>query len=319
MLVRLGFEPAGLIVGSATEAVSGRGSDADVLRVPTPTWYRGTPHHPVLLGAPEDAYQALYPCPHRGPSAVGHSVGYSVEDRGHEDGLRATLALALERLVGRAEAMGAHGLVGVAVSRRFVGGRRVDEVRVEGAAVRARGPSQPGVLFAAGVSPSALSQLFGTGRAPVAPVAGLAVVHVREGCRARRSTRSLANREMTQLSQAMGAARRLVIEDLEARVAGLGGDGVVGVRVDLAVHPVQKGCTIEMMALGTAVRSFGQVGPRPSLAPVIDLASGPRRPRAGSSRPRLLIDEPAASHLRHLLSSEGFWETLGELASGPPG
>ena len=65
--------------------------------------------------------------------------------------------------------------------------------------------------------------------------------------------------EAVGLRQALSEARELAMRRMQAECAGLGGDGVVAVRLEISPFPAGG---LEFHALGTAVRADGDVRPR---------------------------------------------------------
>lgn len=275
-LSQAGFEPIGLVTGLATEWSGGYSVGTDVVASHSAVSYVGTPRHPQLLaprGSYGDAYYEVYSCPH--VASPFHRPGYNFQDVAHEQARRTVVGRALARMRDRARALGAHGVVGVGLDRSMIGAS-LAEVSATGTALRRPGAPELDQPFTSGGGAQDLGKLLANGWVPVAVALGNASVRVMEGCTIR--SPSLAPRELVQLSEAMGAARRLAVGDLEAQATKLG-EGVIGVRVDLKVGRGQEpGTLVEMLVSGTAVRSFTAPSTPTPFSAVLSLA-GRGRPR----------------------------------------
>ena len=121
------------------------------------------------------------------------------------------------------------------------------------------------------------------------------------------------NMEMTVLSQAMYHARELAMSRMEAEADLLGGDGIVGVRLEVGRYEWGESLA-EFMAVGTAVRSRdGQSHRTPHGKPFTSDLSGQDfyKLRVMGYRPLGLVMGSCVYHVAHL-SFRQAWKTIGQ-------
>ena len=139
--------------------------------------------------------------------------------------------LALDRLRGEAEGLGADGVVGVRLEvRRYEWGPEMAEFTATGTAVRAPGGGRPFVTDLAGEE---LAALVRGGFTPVGLALGVCVYHV--------AFRALdqsfgqpppVNQELPDYSRALGEARERALGRMQWDAEQFGAGGVVGVRIE---------------------------------------------------------------------------------------
>jgi uncharacterized protein YbjQ (UPF0145 family) len=244
---RAGFEPLGLAVGSSIYQL-------------TPTY---TMRYPAWTG-PSAGFSKTYPCPHGYGYGIGHLGGLNWEQVYYEEGVEEAYRLALGRLVEEARELGAHGVVGVTVRFRHLSSYegqasgRLVEFTVVGTAVRCPGAAPLEEPFTSHLSGQGLAKLVAAGLVPASLALGCGAIQVLAGCQMTLASRSFANVELTQYSEAIDQCRWVAVRRLEA-MSGHTGEGVIGVDVNLA----GGGDLTEMMLLGTSVRRFS-TSPLPS-------------------------------------------------------
>lgn len=237
----VGFEPAGLVLGSSIYHL---GSQWGALGFGV--WGRS-------------GYYRSYPCPHGYSYMVeGHEWGQNWEHTQYERGMEEAFGLALSRLVSEAQAIHAHGVVGVRVTLRAVQGMsQVVEVTVLGTAVRRPGVPPLAVPFTSHLSGQDFAKLISTGWIAAGLVMGVAAVEADDGCGTRQILNSWNNWEVEQYSDAVERCREIAVHRLE-EAAGHLGEGVVGVEADLSIREAggREAKVADMRAIGTAVRQF---------------------------------------------------------------
>lgn len=187
---------------------------------------------------------------------------------------------ALHRLELEAEALGAHGAVGVRLMRSaWDWGVGLAEFRAVGTAVRLPGSEPLPHPFAGALSGTDAYKLLRAGYAPHAIVGGACLYYV-SGLEAAAAGYSFANTPLAATSQAVASARELAVRRLRAEAAALGADGAMGVRVEVydehieADNPQRTDHLLEVYALGTAVARLkaGRGGGSPSVRAAVDLS-----------------------------------------------
>ena len=181
-----------------------------------------------------------------------------------------SFASAVQRLHDACTHAGGHGVVGVHVDWA-VRPHHVDMALV-GTAVRPVGATGPGVdpVFVSDLSGRDFALLRTSGWVPLGLAAGAGFVYAPRRSMGAAMQQSGQNVELTNYTQAMYAAREAAMERMQESAIGLGGSGVVEVKVtegpmDFARHAV--GFT----AYGTVVR-LGPDGHRhPGVQPVLPL------------------------------------------------
>ena len=105
------------------------------------------------------------------------------------------------------------------------------------------------MLFTSDLSVNEFLLVREAGFRPLGLVLGSSIYHV--GIQVRRWT---VNQELDKLSQAMYHARELAMTRMEAEAAGLGADGIVGVRLEIEFKEFGHDLA-EFIAIGTAVKA----------------------------------------------------------------
>ena len=223
------------------------------------------------------------------PSIFGRyaSPGANVELAALSGALHEARRLAMSRLVGEAEALGAAGVAGVRLDVRGAEGAGRDmEFFALGTAVSRRGSDSRGSdsrdsdsrdsdsrdsdsrgsdsrgaarVFTSNLSGQELYLLERSGHTPVGLVMGVCVYHV-----ARRSLGSWwsgmgRNIELANPTTALYDSREIAMSRLQQEALQAGAAGVVGVRIDQRSH-VWGSRVVEFVAIGTAVTGTAAPG-----------------------------------------------------------
>ncbi len=198
------------------------------------------------------------------PSIFGRyaSPGANVELAALSGALHEARRLAMSRLVGEAEALGAAGVAGVRLDVRGAEGAGRDmEFFALGTAVSRRGSDSRGAerVFTSNLSGQELYLLERSGHTPVGLVMGVCVYHV-----ARRSLGSWwsgmgRNVELANPTTALYDSREIAMSRLQQEALQAGAAGVVGVRIDQRSH-VWGSRVVEFVAIGTAVTGTAAPG-----------------------------------------------------------
>lgn len=219
-----------------------------------------------------------YPCPH----AVLHSAehpyrGYNVEATGVEGVWAAGYNATYTRMMEEAEALGAHGVIGVTDATRPLLGPDVREFHLLGTAVVLDGapaPERPWSTYLAG---SKLGKLFEAGLEPVSVVGALAAVTVVPSCVTELQEHGSYDSlgvvspvgEIIQLSDAHTAARRLARDHVKST---LGPDSLHGADLQVSEDRVGNRAIISAVLRGTRVRRVRDAEPLPLPVPTVHLS-----------------------------------------------
>jgi uncharacterized protein YbjQ (UPF0145 family) len=196
-----------------------------------------------------------FPCQH-GWYHEGQAAGYNWENAFYAQALGAARELAMERMEKEAEALGAHGVVGLRVrhTRGAEWGGHVEFFAVGTAIVRRGAPLLPSV-FTSHLSGQDFAKLMRTGYVPARFVAGIGAIQVQRGCMMEWQERMSQNTEIEQFSLGAQKSRQLAVRRLEEQVAKCG-QGVVGVESTASSHLLGGAELLEVQVTGTAVRRF---------------------------------------------------------------
>jgi len=194
----------------------------------------------------------------------------------YEDALRNAWTDVLGGLHDDAHRMGAHGLLGVAVTHTWeMSGTPVYQLQLSGTAVRVPGQPPTERPFLSTLSmPDFLKLLLG-GWAPCGIAWGVAATHV-HGWASTASLQgaALANVEMAAPTACMQLARSRLEDAARTTLAATGGDGAVGMTITLNRLPQAcgngQGVLVDGLILGTAVTAYRLPTQTPSAA--LDLA-----------------------------------------------
>jgi hypothetical protein len=169
----VGFDPVGLVLGGSVYHVAAQWGQS---------WNYAPPSQgPSVSG--RGAYWASFPCPHGWGYHDDMRTGYNWEHTVFEHGLVTARDLAMSRMLAEAQALGAHGVVGVRVTFSRPGGSAgtLDFTAV-GTAIRRAGAAPVPYPFTCHLSGQDFAKLMRIGFVPAALVLGVAAVEVDPGC-----------------------------------------------------------------------------------------------------------------------------------------
>ncbi len=264
-----GFEPVGLVMGSSVYQL---GVQSQMGASLSSSWRGYGPGNSPTGGA---AYAVEYPCPH-GYFAGGldHYSGFNWERTDVEAGLTEAYYLARSRMEQEAKDNAAHGVVGVHLTLRPVGGMwHVLEFTMIGTAVRREGSAPLDAPFSSNLSVQDFAKLLVTGYVPADFVIGVGVVQASGGCGLEYQLRSWNDQDITQFSDAIQESRRQATRHLEHE-GSRKGEGVIGVEMRFSSFELgERVRYIQTIAVGTSVLRFAEVPlPNPPLIlmPLVD-------------------------------------------------
>jgi uncharacterized protein YbjQ (UPF0145 family) len=231
-------------------------------------WYVGTYGMPALP-APTGRrqYSETWRCPHGFVGAEHRSYGFNYEQTWVEGNWANGFGLAYRRMLDEAEALGAHGVIGVVDQMRHTAGSGTAEFLIRGTAVRVPGAAVPSTPFATYLSGQRLTKLVDTGYVPVGIAAALSSVQMIGYCTTQYQLAGSTAmtwggggvEPITQVVRAKGAALRLAREHVRAQ---LGTDALHGATFDAFEHEVgEADFTFQCLVKGTRVRFVGHVEP----------------------------------------------------------
>ena len=223
-----------------------------------------------------------------GCQALGFVMGTSIYHVGWQQNFRqnqevqvlsqamyASRELAMSRMQGEADALGADGIVGVQLEWKGVPwSAEAVEFIAFGTAIKAPAGDNwkmPGTgrAFTSDLSVDDFYRLVGTGYVPVAFVLGTCVYHIAVQSLRQMWGQMARNTEMAVQTQGLYEAREIAMTRMQAEAERDGATGIVGVRVSEHRFGWESHIT-EFLALGTSVRRDGT----PSLArptPIISM------------------------------------------------
>jgi len=232
-LTSVGFVPLGVVIGNSTthiaRAMSAGGESRisnaarsfasdDGTIVPNPILRQQARHKDQDHRSPAP-FLAAYPCPHFGFGRTrerrhvsDHLTGYNWELPGPGAALQECFESALTRLLERAEARGAHGVVDVHVD---VSGDSLMHgnmgITLTGTAICVPGTEPLATPFVAGVSCQAFSKLLGAGLVPFSLSFGVALLSSWTGCQTQKELESGFAKEVNQLADVLSQTRDLAV------------------------------------------------------------------------------------------------------------
>lgn len=219
-----------------------------------------------------------YACPHSIVHSSEHPYrGYNVEATGVEGVWSTGYNATYIRMMEEAEALGAHGVIGVTDATRPLLGPDVREFHLLGTAVVLDGappPERPWSTYLAG---SKLGKLFEAGLEPVSVVGALAAVTIVPSCVTELQEHGSFDRygvvspigEIIQLSDAYTAARRLARDHVKST---LGSDSLHGADLEVSEGRVGNRAIISAVLRGTRVRRVRDAEPLPLPVPTVHIS-----------------------------------------------
>ena len=256
---RVGFEPAGQVLGAAVYNVGDAGDDACPYGLA------------VFRGEGTPAYRP----PGSGPRLVGVApVGAAAI--GAARPLVATLyqarRAAISRMTQECIALGALGVIGVQLTvGAFGDDEDILEFQAFGTAVRARGVTSRAQPFASDLSGQDFTKLVAHGWVPVGLALGVAVGYRHDDWLTRGQTRWTAgNVEVEGYSYLVRQMRTDARNELELDLVRMGAEGVVVREMETQVSerrcpivPFGKDHIVQATIVGTAIAQFANIAPPP--------------------------------------------------------
>ncbi len=191
--------------------------------------------------------------------------------------------LALGRLQQEAALLGAHGVVGVRLTRRPAAwGERLLEFTAQGTAVALGNQAPPAKPFLSALSGQDYFALRQVGTVPVGFAFGTCVYYHVASYTTQWATQGgmwVGNTELTDYTQAVYTARHLAMHRLSEEAAREGAHGVVGVTIEHEIETYEvkvndqerRDLIVQFTALGTAVVTLSGEH-KPAVAPCLPLA-----------------------------------------------
>lgn len=264
--LEMGLEPVGLVQGFCAMSW-GAFNVSGFARGLTP--FSGTP----------GGYVQNYQCPHGMISGEHRTWGQNYQQNWMEDAWRSGFNSAYARMMEEAQALGAHGVVGVIDSENPLSDTGVVEFHLRGTAVRvidAPSPAEtPWSTFLAG---QRLAKSFEAGYAPVSIVTSVASVRVWAYC----VTEYLMEGSAGAWSNAGGAAEIMQVVDAQSKVrdlarsrirSSLHGDVLHGAHLEVSTREFAKGdMEFQSRLSGNRVRRFKDFDPVAVPRPTVRLS-----------------------------------------------
>jgi uncharacterized protein YbjQ (UPF0145 family) len=256
---RVGFEPAGQVLGAAVYNVGDAGDEACPYGLA------------VFRGEGTPAYRA----PGSGPRFTGVApVGAAAI--GAARPLVATLyqarRAAISRMTAECVALGALGVIGVQLTvGAFGDDEDILEFRAFGTAVRARGVTSRARPFASDLSGQDFTKLVAHGWVPVGLALGVAVGYRHDDWLTKGQTRLTAgNVEVEGYAYLVRQMRTDARNELELDLVRMGAEGVVVREMDTQISerrcpivPFGKDHVVQTTIVGTAIVQFASIAPPP--------------------------------------------------------
>jgi uncharacterized protein YbjQ (UPF0145 family) len=256
---RVGFEPAGQVLGAAVYNIGDAGDEACPYGLA------------VFRGEGTPAYRAPGSMPRlTGVAPVGAAA------IGAARPLVATLyqarRAAISRMTAECAALGALGVIGVQLTvGAFGDDEDILEFRAFGTAVRARGVTSRARPFASDLSGQDFTKLVAHGWVPVGLALGVAVGYRHDDWLTKGQTRLTAgNVEVDGYAYLVRQMRTDARNELELDLVRMGAEGVVVREMDMQVSerrcpivPFGKDHVVQATIVGTAIAQFACVAPPP--------------------------------------------------------
>jgi uncharacterized protein YbjQ (UPF0145 family) len=214
-----------------------------------------------------------YNCPHPFVNTVEHpQYGWNLECTDMEDAWGDGYNRAYKRLMEEAEAVGAHGVIGITDATKSLLGAGVREFHLYGTAVVLEGAPPPQGVWSTYLAGQRLGKLFEAGLLPVSVIAAIAAVRIQPVCvteileSGRWDNYVNPESEIRQLSDAHTSARQLARDHLKSR---LGGDELHGAGLDVQEYRAYGHEVISAELRGTRVRRFRDAEPLPPPLPTV--------------------------------------------------
>ena len=201
----------------------------------------------------------------------GYSAGGTYELDVQSEAWNEARRLALSRLAQEAQLAGADAVLGVEIKRgRYDWAKGLIEFVAVGTAVVSERYELGGDVFLSSLSGQQFASLVTSGWMPVGICAGSTVSYVVGGSQTMQALSGYGarwqNRELTELTLGIYAARQLAMRRVEAQARELDASGIVGVEIEQSQQPrefEQQGykrldLIVTMHVMGTAITQIAQ-------------------------------------------------------------
>jgi hypothetical protein len=252
----MGLEPVGLVQGFCVMKWGWYGAGS--------AYMRGA--QPYSTGS--NTYSESWRCPHGFVSNEHRTWGQNFEQLWIEQAWGNGFGAAYSRMLEEAEALGAHGVVGLVDLTQGIGEAGVIEFRIYGTAVKVGGQSLPNGIkpFTTYLAGQRLAKLVEAGYMPVSIAAALSSVRIWPYCvteyllEGQRTYWGWAapNNEIDQVSRAHMAARQIAREHVRKQ---LGGDSLHGAQMTFTNYEADG--DVQCVLRGNRVRRFKDFDPLP--------------------------------------------------------
>jgi uncharacterized protein YbjQ (UPF0145 family) len=258
---RVGFEPAGQVLGAAVYNVGDAGDEACPYGLAV---YRGegTPAYRPAGSGPRLTAGAVAPV---GAAAIGAA-------RPLVSTLYQARRAAISRMIAECAALGGLGVIGVQLTvGPFGDDEDILEFRALGTAVRAPGVTSRAQPFASDLSGQDFTKLVAHGWVPVGLAMGVAVGYRHDDWLTKGQTRWTAgNVEVDGYSYLVRQMRTDARNELELDLVRMGAEGVVVREMETQITerrcpivPFGKDHVVQATIIGTAIAQFARIAPPP--------------------------------------------------------
>jgi hypothetical protein len=269
--LELGLQPVGLVQGFCVMQWGWYSAGSGYARGGSPYSFGRTER---------GVYNENFRCPHGFVSMEHRTWGQNYEQPWVEQAWAEGFGAAFTRMLDEAREVGAHGVVGVVDRAETLADLGVTEFHLVGTAVTVDGGAPPpgGAPWSTYLAGQRLAKLVESGFMPVSVTAALVSVRVWAYCmteylmegRGALGWGAISSpTEITQISHAHGAARRLVRDRLRHQLAG---DSLQGATLAVSHRELSAGDeVVEATLRGTRVRRVRQADPLPVPRPTVRL------------------------------------------------
>jgi len=274
--VSMGLRPLALVQGFCAMQWS-----AYAMSGGSPWGSRPTAGSPQGAGAPYasagsgSGYNETWPCPH-GIASIEHRWGGNYEQPWAEHAWSQGFGSAYTRMVEEAQEAGAHGIIDVVDTSRYLSEQSVIEFHVTGTAVAVEDSPAPPAPWSTYLAGQRLAKLFEAGFVPVSVAAAMSSVLMWPNCQTEYLLRGTGGwgysygGEIEQVINADTAVRRLARAAVRSQ---LGSDTLHGARFAVTRHTGNMGGhVVECTLRGTRVRRFKDFDPIPAARPTVRLS-----------------------------------------------
>jgi uncharacterized protein YbjQ (UPF0145 family) len=269
--LEMGLEPVGLVQGFCAMQVANYAMGSYTMG--------GFGQGVTPYGGAEGGYVQNYQCPHGVISAEHRMWGQNYQQTWVESAWRDGFNSAFVRMMEEAQAIAAHGVIGVVDSVQPLSDTGVVEYHLTGTAVTLRdGPAPTSNVWSTYLAGQRLAKIFEAGYAPVSIVASVSSIRVWASCITAYLMEGTNfgwsnNAEPTEVDQIVSAqtnARDIVRAKARSQ---LHGDALHGASMDVATREFSRGdLQIEIRLRGNRIRRFKDFDPLAVPKPTVRLS-----------------------------------------------